>query len=223
LELVSLSPYDFDGEQSSSLAPSASKEVATTASHTVIDQCVWYFREPVLGTRFPTSACFFLIRDMEVPPEPIFLPFMCRLRFFEIDINPDSATMRDFDSDILPFLMRSLRVSLTSPATLEHIKFNICFRGYNNQFDRYGFYEDLCDADVWRQLDSIITHPTGSRLQRVDIDIDYSFRYDDDVRPSNDKILEAVLDGLPLLREKGILFVEATVGRWHGLDSTPIG
>jgi len=41
LELDSLSPDDFDGEQSSSLTPAASKGVATTASHTVIDQCIW--------------------------------------------------------------------------------------------------------------------------------------------------------------------------------------
>jgi hypothetical protein len=40
LELVSLSPYDFDGEQSSWLTPAALKGVVTTASHTVIDQCV---------------------------------------------------------------------------------------------------------------------------------------------------------------------------------------
>jgi hypothetical protein len=148
---------------------------------------------------------------MEGPPEPIFLPFMCRLRFFEIDINPRSATMRDFT--IMSFLMRSLRISLTSPATLEHLKFKIWFRGYNNNFNHDRFYEDLRDADVWSHLDSIITHPIGSRLRRVDIDINYTFRYDDDVvEPDNDEILEAVLDGLPLLREKGILFVEANVG-----------
>jgi hypothetical protein len=141
----------------------------------------------------------------------MFLPFMCRLRFFEINVNPNAANMRYFD--ILSFLMRSLCVSLTSPPTLEHLKLNIWFRGNNNNFDHYGFYEDLRDADVWSHLDSIITYPTGSRLQRVDIDIDYTFRYDDDMRePGNDGILEAVLDGLPLLREKGILFVEASVG-----------
>ena len=41
LQLHSLSPNDFDGEQSSSLTPAASKGVATTTSHTVIDQCIW--------------------------------------------------------------------------------------------------------------------------------------------------------------------------------------
>jgi hypothetical protein len=72
---------------------------------------------------------------------------------------------------------------------------------------------NLRNPDVWSQLDSIITHPTGSRLQRVDIDIDYAFRYDDNVRePGNNEILKALLDGLPLLREKGILFVEAAIG-----------
>jgi hypothetical protein len=110
--------------------------------------------------------------------------------------------------------MRSLRVSLTSPATLEHLKFDIVFEGNSNHFNYYKLFDDLRDADVWRHLDSIITHPTGSRLQRVDIDIKYSFRYDDDVlEPDNTGILEAVLGALPLLREKGILFVEANVSR----------
>jgi hypothetical protein len=149
---------------------------------------------------------------MEGLTEPIFLPFMCRLRYFEININPDSAFMVDFD--ILSFLMRSLCVSLTSPATLEHLKFKICFHGNDNHFDHYGFYKDLRDADVWSHLDSIITHPTGSRLQRVDIDIRYTLRYDDNImEPYNHEILEAVLDALPLLREKGILFVEAKKGQ----------
>jgi hypothetical protein len=52
---------------------------------------------------------FSLIRDKEGPTEPIFLPFMCRLRFLEIDINPFSATMSDFA--VLSFLMRSLSIS----------------------------------------------------------------------------------------------------------------
>jgi hypothetical protein len=109
--------------------------------------------------------------------------------------------------------MRSLRISLTSPATLEHLKFKIWFRGYNNNFNHDRFYQYLRNAHVWSHLDSIITHPIGSRLQRVDIDIDYAFRTSDIVmEPDNDEILKAVLDGLPLLRERGILFVEAAVG-----------
>ena len=148
---------------------------------------------------------------MEGPTEPIFLPFMCRLRSLEIIIDSRSANMRDFA--VLSLLMRSLSISLTSPATLERLKFNITFQGNDNQFDHYEFYKDLRAADVWSHLDSIITHPTGSRLQRVDINIQYTFYYDDDVtEPDNDEILEAVLDSLPLLREKGILFVEAIVG-----------
>ena len=75
----------------------------------------------------------------------------------------------------------------------------------------YALFDDLRDADVWSHLDSIITHPAGSRLQRVDINIKYSFRYDNDEEPDSTEILEPVLDALPLLREKGILFVEATV------------
>ncbi|KIM92278.1 hypothetical protein PILCRDRAFT_762268 [Piloderma croceum F 1598] len=210
LELSSLSPNDFDGEQSRLLTPAASEGVATTASHTMIDHCVWNFYEPVHGTRFPTSAYFSLIWDTEGPAEPIFLPFMCRLRIFEIYVHPSSAYMSDFD--ILSFLMCSLRVSLTSPAMLEHLKFDIVFEGNSNHFNYYALFDDLRDADVWSHLDSIVTHPTGSRLQRVNINIQYSFRYDSDVsEPDNTEILQAVLDALPLLHEKGILFVKATV------------
>ncbi|KIL56625.1 hypothetical protein M378DRAFT_89061 [Amanita muscaria Koide BX008] len=199
LVLHSLLLNDLDGEQSRLLTSAASEGVATTASHTVIDQCVWNF-DTVPRTRFSTSG----------PTEPIFLPFMCRLRVFEIRIDPSSAMMRDFH--ILSFLMGSLRVSLTSPATLEHLKFDIVFFGNDNHFNFYKFYNDLRDADVWSHLDSIITHPTGSRLQRVDINIEYSFRYDDDVmEPDETLVMEPVLDALPLLREKGILFVEADI------------
>ena len=70
----------------------------------------------------------------------------------------------------------------------------------------------LFRSDVWSHLDSITTHPTGSRLQRVDINIQYCFRYDDemDSEPDESEVEEPFLDALPLLREKGILFVKAT-------------
>ena len=157
-----------------------------------------------------------LIQNIKGSTEPNFLPFVCRPRFFEINVILSSGTMRDFD--ILSSLMGSLRISLTSPATLEHFKFNIFFRGDSNEFDFYEFYEDLRDADVWRHLDSIATDPTGSRLQRVDININYSFRYDDDGEETDeDEVLDAVLDSLPLLRMKGILFVAAAfLGRYPG-------
>jgi hypothetical protein len=150
-----------------------------------------------------------LIWDMEGPTEPIFLPFMCRLRIFEIYIHPSS--MSDIFA-IMSFLMCSLRVSLTSPATLEHLKFDMVFEGNSNDFDYEALFDDLRHADVWRHLDSIITHPTGSRLQRVEINIKYSFRYDDDDDVSEleeTEVVGPVLDTLPLLREKGILFVVA--------------
>ena len=106
--------------------------------------------------------------------------------------------------------MDSLCICL-SPATLEHLELNICFHYFTNRVDN-PYYVDL--RDTWRRLDSIITRSTGSRLQRVDIVIDYSFRYDDDGNePDEDDVLEAVLDSLPLLRTKGILFVEAVLGR----------
>jgi hypothetical protein len=134
---------------------------------------------------------------------------MCCLRLFEIDVRVGSANF-----DILSYLMGSLCISLTSPATLEHLKFNISFRDFSNFIDREeDFYEDLRDADAWSHLDSITSHPTGSRLQRVDININY-FRHDDDVgEPDENEILNAVLDSLPLLRTKGILFVNAVV-KW---------
>ena len=116
------------------------------------------------------------------------------------------------DFVILSFLIRSLRASLTSPATLEYLKFDIVFEGNDNQFGHYSFFNDLRRADVWSHLDSIVTHPTGSRLQRVDISIVYAFRYDDDVQePENIEVEKPVLDSLPLLRDKGILLVKATV------------
>ena len=174
LELRSLLPSDFGGENSSSPTQAALNGVAPIASHTVIDRCEWHIkREHVHGTRLPSSAYFSLIQDIERPTKSIFLPFMCRLRFFEIYIDLGSATMHDFG--ILSFLMGSLCISLTSPATLEHLEFNIWFRGFSDNFDNYTFYQNLRNADVWSHLDSITSHPTGSRLQQVDINIDYSF------------------------------------------------
>ena len=146
---------------------------------------------------------------MEDPAEPIFLPFMCRLRVLEIYINPSAERLRDLD--ILSVLIRSLRLSLTSPATLEYLKLDIIFAAFNANFDYDAFFDGLRDADVWRHLDSIITHPTGSLLQRVDINIDYGFGEDNGVKePDNSEVSERVLDALPLLRKKGILFIKAT-------------
>ena len=62
LELDSISPYDFIGEDSRSLARAASKGVAPMASHTVIDRCVWRFEiqheeyEIPLISLFPTNS-----------------------------------------------------------------------------------------------------------------------------------------------------------------------
>jgi hypothetical protein len=52
LVLSSVSFNYSDGEQPSSLTP---KGVATMASHTVVDQCVWYIGNPTRGRRFPES------------------------------------------------------------------------------------------------------------------------------------------------------------------------
>ena len=209
LEMYLLSPDDF-GNNSSSLT-----------SHPMIDRCVWRLDSVYVSrTRFPSSAYFLLIQHIGNFTRPIFLPFICRLRFLETSINLDSATRDDFH--ILSLLMGSLCISLTSPATLEHLKLEIRFRNYTGEdFDCFAFYEDLRNAEVWSHLDSITSHPAGSRLQRVDIIINYAFRLirhnndsdedesDDGDEPDVVEVVEAVLDGLPLLCAKDILFVKA--------------
>jgi hypothetical protein len=136
---------------------------------------------------------------------------MCRLRFLEVYIDLGFAAMRDCN---LKSVIRSLCISLTSPATLEHLKFNIRFRCNIYHFDPNACYEDLRHADVWRHLDSITTLTTGSRLRRVDININYAFRYHSGKEKEFDKykVEKAVFDGLPLLHTKGILFVEVVGG-----------
>ena len=54
---VGVSSNEFDGEQSRLLTPAASEVVL----HTVVDNCVWNYLEPVYGTRFSTSAYLSLI------------------------------------------------------------------------------------------------------------------------------------------------------------------
>ena len=222
LELHSLSPNDFGGENSRSLTRAASKGVAPMASHSVIDRCVWRFGEE--HSRYEIPFICLLLTDSgqrrslcQWTTESIFLPFICRLRFLEIYIDLGRATISDFRT--LSFLMGSLCISLTSPATLEHMEFNIRFCGAIDDFDinLNRFYETLRGADAWSHLDSIATHPAGSRLQRVDINIKYGFIYDEDEEEPDNKVLKAVLDGLPLLRMKGILFVKA-FGRLMRID-----
>ena len=162
------------------------------------------------GRRFPLSAYISVIQQRSHRRiDVIFLPFMCRLRFLEIYL--DIGSKHDFN--ILSFLMGSLSISLKSP---EHLEFNIRFHGYS-QFHPNTFYENLRNA--WSHLDSIATHPTSSRLEQVDININYVSHCKSDnsldtsgAEPDKDDVLKAVLDGLPLLHKKRILFVEAVVG-----------
>jgi len=193
LELLSLAPNDFCDESYSWLTQATSTGVAPVMmdSHTVVDRCVWRFGAEHARQRI----------------DVIFLPFMCHLRSLEIHLDFSSGTTHDFN--VLSFLMRSLSISLTSP---EHLEFNIEFHGYN-QFNPNTFYENLRSA--WSHLDSITTHPNISQLQRVDINIDYAAycKHDDGAEPDKDEFLKAVFDGLPLLRTKGILFVEAVLGK----------
>ena len=130
---------------------------------------------------------------------------MCRLRVLEIYVYLRFASFYDFD--ILSFLMGSLCISLTSPATLERLEFNITFRDSIPYFP--SFYEDLREAGVWSHLDSITTLPTGSRLQRVDINIHYNYLLINNAEvPDDHEVLKAVLDALPSLRMKDILFIK---------------
>ena len=216
LELHSVSPEDFRYVNSSSLTHGASMGVAPTSPHPVIDRCIWHLKEyfeyrseHASGTRFTSSAYLSLKSGHEGPDRSFFLPFICRLRFFEIDV--DLGPLNSYDFDILSFLMGSLRLSLTSPATLEHLKFSISLQGEVGDVDCEMFYEYI--RYIWTHLDPISTHPTGSRLQRVDINIDYRdlggfLRYPLLLEPDEHEVLKAVLDGLPLLRSKDILFVE---------------
>ena len=135
----------------------------------------------------------------------IFLPFMCHLRFLEISLDHlREGTENDFK--ILSSLIRSLFISLTSP---EHLKFNLWFCSYRkiSPYFPYTFYDDL--RNVWSPLDSITVHSIGSRLQRVDISIGYgTFKFCGvGERPDKNEMSKAILDGLPLLRMKGILYV----------------
>jgi len=184
LDLDCISLSDPGGENSSSLTLAASKGVAPMASHTVIDRCVWGFED----------------KDMRHGPlGSTFLPFMCRLRIFEITLT------NTYDFKILSSLMDSLCISLISPATLEQLEVNIM----HYEYDDYLFYKVLRDAEAWSHLDSFTTHPSSSRLQRVNINVDYSYEDPYDY-VSEDEVLEAVYDGLPLLCTKGILFVKVT-------------
>jgi hypothetical protein len=128
---------------------------------------------------------------------------MCRLRFFEICVNLRPVTMYDFQ--VLSFMMGSLRISLTSPATLEHLKIDISVNS-DCIDEEWRFYENLGGADAWSYLDSITSHPTGSRLQRVDIIIDCFSSWHSDNEDFDAG--ESVLESLPLLHSKGILFVK---------------
>jgi hypothetical protein len=69
----------------------------------------------------------------------------------------------------LKAIMRSLRISLTAPPTLKHLKFSVTFL-MRDEFRR-PFFDEIRDADFWGDLNSFATHPASSRLQRVDIDI----------------------------------------------------
>ena len=100
--------------------------------------------------------------------------------------------------------------SLASPATLVRLEFHIRILGIILRLETLNdaFYELLRDLNAWNYLESITTDPAGSRLRRVGIHLYYGF-YEEVTGDLayRDKVLKALLDGLPLLRRKGILFV----------------
>jgi hypothetical protein len=144
---------------------------------------------------------------MEVPTEPKFLPFMCRLRSLKICVRPKFENIRHFKN--LSFILRSLFASLTSPATLEHIKLSIWLFASNDRFDYSGFYRKLRVAGVCDLLDDFSTRPTGSQLGRVDIDIIYSDANVMELDKLEDEIALPMLRALPSLSKKRILSVNA--------------
>ena len=158
----------------------------------------------------PLLAYYLLMWYLKgLPTGPIFLPFMSRLRFLQIDIG--ASLLEPSELHTLSFLLRSLQISLTSPPTLEHLKCDITLCDDPMVLD--DFHQELRDADIWKHLDSITTCQSGSKLQRVDIGIAYPFCEGDgmpDPDMTADQLGSLVSDGLPLLEEKGILFVTLT-------------
>jgi hypothetical protein len=71
---------------------------------------------------------------------------------------------------------------------------------------RHTFFDEIRDADFWGDLNSFATHPASSRLQRVEIHIG-SWANPPLCWSDRDKAMESVYDWLPLLRDRGILFV----------------
>ena len=211
LDLNSISPIDFCDE--SSLTRAASKGVAPVASHTVIDQCFWRLKLPQY--EIPFTRLFSTNprqKRANMITKSIFLPFMSRIRSLEIHICLSSISGED-DFYLLSLVIRLLPISPTSPAILEHLELNVEFPDIACDYN--SFYDNLRDASLWRHVDSIATHPTESRLQRVDINIRYE--YDEDMdEPDGDKVKKIVFDSLPLLRMKDMLFVEAIGEDWPG-------
>ena len=138
---------------------------------------------------------------------------MSRLRCLEIYIDLSSGDDHDFH--VLSFFMLSLSISLAHPSVLQHLAFNIRFHDPDPDL----FYHKL--NNIWSPLNDITFYPTTSWLQRVEVNISYLFRYDnDEEEPVMDEVSKAVLEGLPILNTRGILFVEATLGELSD-DSEP--
>ena len=155
-------------------------------SHAVIDWCVWHFwEEDMRVTRFPSSAYF---RTEKVPLSRYSLaclPFMCRLHFFKIYIELGSTTM--YWPSWWVYFSSASHLLLHSNTWSSTFGFVIIISN-STPTDFMTFYVTPMSGVIWN---SITTYPTGSQLQRVDININYCFRYDDDGEEPDEGILES--------------------------------
>jgi hypothetical protein len=135
------------------------------------------------------------------------LPFLSHPRFVELDITPMDS-ISEFH-----FLLHTLVISIQCPATLEGLKCRIGF----HWLDVHIFMQDFIVLDAWTQLDSLITLPTCSRLQRVDLNI--CLRVDqleegvslETVNQTRDMVRHHIPQIFPLLLKKGILLWDVSV------------
>jgi hypothetical protein len=143
------------------------------------------------------------------------MPFIYRLRIFEIYIDLRSGTEHDFQ--VVSYFLLTLCVSLTAPAMLQYLQVNIGIRN----FDPTTFYDNI--RNVWSPLDCLATLPTASQLQRVIIKIIYMYGFGvDEPQIYASEVAVAVFEALPLLSMSGILFVYVCPGDLTDYRNLPL-
>jgi hypothetical protein len=186
LRLQSISPIDFCDD--SSLTRAVSKGKAPMASHTVpvIDRCVGGFGQNLRGTRFPSSVYF--RRQKALRDRHDHSRYSCHSCAVHASLKSTSASVPQ--PYIALISCPSSWNHFASPATLEHLKLNIRFLGNIYNIDLMRIYVTLMFGGIWTPLPLF----QGSRLRRVNINIDYAFCYDSG---KEYKVEKAVFDGLP--------------------------